>query len=253
MIDSHAHIYAEAFLEDIDATIARAKQVGIQHILLPNIDSTSIAGINELVTRDGTFFKRMMGLHPCSVAASYKEELSQIKHELDTQACIAVGEIGIDLYWDKTFQKQQEEAFLIQCEWAAQAQLPIVIHSRESTDVIIKILNVHYPDKLRGVFHCFVGNKNQAETILEMGFYLGIGGVVTFRNSELRNELKGLPLDRILIETDSPYLAPVPYRGKRNESSYIIEVVKELATIFNVSESEIKYITTQNALKLFKI
>ena len=253
MIDTHAHIYAEQFTEELPSIIQRAKAVGITNILLPNIDVDSIEGLNALVELDSPFFKRMMGLHPCSVQEDYKDQLASIKSQLDTQECVAVGEIGIDLYWDKTKQKEQEEAFLIQCQWALESNLPIAIHSRESTELIIDLIETHFKDQLSGVFHCFVGDAAQASKIVAMGFYLGIGGVITFKNSTLRNEIIDVPLDRILLETDAPYLAPVPYRGKRNESSYIIEVVKVLANIYNLSEKEIIELTTSNALKLFKL
>jgi TatD DNase family protein len=253
MIDTHAHIYADQFTDDLLETIDRAKNVGITKILLPNIDTGSIAGLNELVNLDPILFKRMMGLHPCSVLDDYKEQLITIKNELDTKTCVAVGEIGIDLYWDKTRRKEQEEAFLTQCEWAVAAKLPIAIHSRESTDIIIDLIETHYKNKLTGVFHCFVGNSKQANQIVDMGFHLGIGGVITFKNSNLRNDLTQVPMDRVLLETDSPYLAPMPFRGKRNESSYLAEVVKALSSVFNLPENEIIEITTLNALKLFKL
>ena len=253
MIDTHAHIYAEQFKDELPVIIQRAKTVGITNILLPNIDVESIEGLNALVELDSHFFKRMMGLHPCSVQEDYKEQLAIIKSQLDTQKCVAVGEIGVDLYWDKTKQQEQEDAFLVQCQWALESNLPIAIHSRESTERIIDLIETHFRDRLTGVFHCFVGDAAQASKIVSMGFYLGIGGVITFKNSTLRDEIIDVPLDRILLETDAPYLAPVPYRGKRNESSYIIEVVKVLSTIYNLSEKEIIELTTTNALKLFKL
>lgn len=253
MIDTHSHLYADQFSGDIEEVVARAKEVGLDAILLPNIDIESLDKMDELYNSDSSFFKRMYGLHPCSVDEDYEEVLRTIKLRLDASNCIAIGEIGIDLYWDKTKQEIQEKAFLQQCGWAENMDLPIAIHSRESTDIIIDLIKSHCSDKLTGVFHCFVGTKEQAEEIVAMGFYLGIGGVVTFKNSNLRNDLIGVPLERILIETDSPYLAPVPYRGKRNESSYVVEVVRELASIYNVSPETIKKITTQNAVKLFKL
>ncbi|PCJ66950.1 MAG: hydrolase TatD [Bacteroidetes bacterium] len=253
MIDTHSHMYADAFNEDIEEAIERAKTAGLDKILLPNIDVDSISGLNQLVERHQGFFYPMMGLHPCSVTEDYKSNLELIKKELDRTECVAVGEIGVDLYWDKTKQKIQEEAFLIQCQWALEKDLPIVIHSRESTRIIIDLIQAHFRNKLTGVFHCFVGDAMEAQEIIDMGYYLGIGGVVTFKNSGLRNHLGEVPLDKILIETDSPYLAPTPYRGKRNESAYIVQVVKELSFIYNVPELEIKNITTENALKLFKL
>jgi len=253
LIDTHAHLYSKEFEKDIDEVIVRARDNGLSHILLPNIDIESINQLNKLVNRDDVFFKRMMGLHPCSVKDDFKDQLSHIKNELITKDCKAVGEIGIDLYWDKTFQIQQEEAFLEQCQWSIDYNLPIVIHSRESTDRIMQLIKTNFNSQLRGVFHCFVGDEKQAHDIIDLGFYLGIGGVVTFKNSDLRNQLINVPLNRILIETDSPYLAPVPYRGKRNESSYITNVVDELSKIYSLPIEKVSEITTKNALKLFNL
>ncbi len=253
MIDTHSHLYASQFEEDIQEVVERAKAAGLTKILLPNINIESIEQLNKLVEQEPQFFYRMIGLHPCSVEDNYKDVLATIKEELNAKPCIAVGEIGVDLYWDKSTQKIQEEAFLIQCEWAIESNLPIVIHSRESIDLIIDLIKENLPNGIRGVFHCFTGTLEQAQTIIDMGMYLGIGGVVTFKNSNLRDVLKDVSLDRIIIETDSPYLAPVPYRGKRNESSYITEVVKELSKIYDLSSEEIDKITTENAQKLFDL
>ena len=253
MIDTHAHLYADEFLDDIDKVVDNAKQAGVSAILLPNIDVASINGLNKLVNDDSDFFKRMMGLHPCSVDADYKDQLAVIKKELEAKECIAIGEIGIDLHWDKSKRTEQEDAFRIQCDWAVEMQLPIAIHSRESTDIIIDIIKNEYAGKLSGVFHCFGGSLEQANQIIKLGFYLGIGGVVTFKNSKLRDVLKSVPLDRIVMETDSPYLAPVPFRGKRNESAYLAEVCRQLSFIYDCNESHVKEVTTINALKLFKL
>jgi TatD DNase family protein len=253
LIDTHAHLYSKEFDKDIDEVIVRARDNGLSHILLPNIDIESINQLNKLVNRDDVFLKRMMGLHPCSVKDDFKDQLSYIKNELITKYCKAVGEIGIDLYWDKTFQIQQEDAFLEQCQWSIDYNLPIVIHSRESTDRIMQLIKTNFNSQLRGVFHCFVGDEKQAHDIIDLGFYLGIGGVVTFKNSDLRNQLINVPLNRILIETDSPYLAPVPFRGKRNESSYITNVVDELSKIYSLTIEKVSEITTKNALQLFNL
>ncbi|MDB4161020.1 TatD family hydrolase [Bacteroidia bacterium] len=252
MIDTHAHLYAEEFDEDRDAVLARAKEAGIQRVLLPNIDETTIDRLNSLA-KSSDICVPMMGLHPCYVKENYKEQLQAIKHEFRENHYIAVGEIGIDLYWDKTTQPYQEAAFVEQCKWAEEMKLPIAIHSRESTGLIIDLIKRNSFQELTGVFHCFGGSKEQAKEIIDMGFLLGIGGVVTFKNSTLREELKDLSLDNIIVETDAPYLAPVPYRGKRNETSYIIEVVKQLSYVFDVSEQVIKKRTTENALALFKL
>ncbi|MBT8327704.1 MAG: TatD family hydrolase, partial [Bacteroidia bacterium] len=241
------------FKDDIDETIERAKAVGVSKVLLPNIDTASIESLNNLVKKDSDFFYRMMGLHPCSVKEDYMNELERIQLELDSKSCVAVGEIGIDLYWDKSTKEIQEKAFITQCNWAIERNLPVVIHSRESIDLIIDIIKEHFAGRLKGVFHCFTGSLEQAQEIESLGFYMGIGGVVTFKNSNLREVLPQVSLEKIIVETDSPYLAPVPYRGKRNESSYVVEVVKELAKTYNVSESDISKITTENALSLFNL
>lgn len=253
VIDTHAHLYASEFDSDIDDVIIRARKVGLRHILLPNIDVSSISRLDRLISTDPVLFKRMMGLHPCSVNQEFEHQLSEIKTALLKKDCVAVGEIGIDLYWDKTFRSQQEKAFLQQCQWAVDYDLPIVIHSRESISLIIELIQVHFPHQLRGVFHCFSGNSEQALQICDLGFYLGIGGVITFKNANLSEQIVDVPLNRIVVETDAPYLAPVPYRGKRNESSYILEVIRVLANTYGTSEEEISNITSDNALQLFNL
>ena len=253
IIDTHAHLYASDFKEDIDAVKYRAIQAGLQHILLPNIDVDSIDPMNVLVDTDPKFFKRMMGLHPCSVDANYIDQLARIHDELLAKPCIAVGEIGIDLYWDQTYVKEQEDAFLTQCQWALDHDLPIVIHSRNSTDLIVDLIHHHYPFQLSGVFHCFVGDSSQAHQIIDMGFYLGLGGVLTFKNSDLRSQIHNVPIDNIILETDAPYLAPVPFRGKRNESAHISYVAQTLSTVLHIPLMSIYKITTDNALQLFKL
>jgi TatD DNase family protein len=251
MIDTHAHIYAEEFNDDRDVMIQRAKDAGITQILMPNIDEISIEPMMQLAIQYPGFCVPMMGLHPCYVKDHYKEQLDLIRQELDKGSFIAVGEIGIDLYWDKTTLTQQQEAFLIQCGWAFDRNLPVAIHSRESTRLLIELLQ-NMPNRPGGVFHCFGGSVEEAEDILAMGMYLGIGGVVTFKNSNLSDVLKSVGMDRILLETDAPYLAPVPYRGKRNEPSYLKEVVKKMSEIFVVSEAEVILKTSENARQLFK-
>lgn len=253
IIDTHSHLYAEEFKEDIETVIEKAQSAGVTKVLLPNIDLESIEPLNQLVVHNPSFFHRMMGLHPCSVKQDYIEVLAKIKLELDSKKCIAVGEIGVDLYWDKTTQNIQENAFKIQCEWAIERNLPIVIHSRDSIDIIINIIKQNFEGKITGVFHCFTGTVEQAKEIEKLGFYMGIGGVVTFKNSNLREVLPEVPLSKLVIETDSPYLAPVPYRGKRNESSYVVLVAEELSKIYGVSVDEISEITSENALSLFNL
>ncbi len=252
MIDTHAHLYAEEFDEDRDEMLARARAAGVKSILLPNIDETTIDRLNSLASQSDMCIP-MMGLHPCYVRQDYKTQLEVIQAEFDKHGYKAVGEIGIDLYWDKTTQKYQEAAFLEQCKWALDMDLPIAIHSRESTDLIISLIKSNQLQGLRGVFHCFSGTAAQAEEIVSMGFLLGIGGVLTFKNSKLKDEIKSVSLDNIVLETDAPYLAPSPYRGKRNESAYIIEVARHLSYVYNLTEEDVQMRTTDNALKLFKL
>lgn len=252
MIDTHAHLYAKEFDEDRDAVLQRAIDAGITQILLPNIDEFSFDALNKLA-QESEICKPMMGLHPCSVTENYVAQLKIIRRQLDKNTYIAIGEIGIDLYWDKTTQTYQEKAFIEQCKWAEELKLPIAIHARDSTDILISLLNSNTFKDLTGVFHCFGGTSAQAREIIDMGFMLGIGGVLTFKNSGLKEALKHIGLEQLVLETDAPYLAPVPYRGKRNESSYMLEVVQHLSYVYDVPQSEIIELTTQNALKLFKL
>ncbi len=253
MIDTHAHIYADQFDEDRDLMIQRARSAGINKIFLPNIDLNSIDKMFDLVHRYPEFAYPMLGLHPCSVQSDYKDVLNQIEGKLEQHKVIAIGEIGIDLYWDKSTKGIQEEAFVEQCGWAMERSLPIVIHSRESIDLILDIIESSFKGKLRGVFHCFTGDLKQAKRIMDLGMYMGIGGVLTFKNSDLKDVIPQIPLDRLLLETDSPYLAPVPYRGKRNEPAYMAEVLHYLAKMLNVEGREIDQQLEQNSLRLFKI
>jgi len=250
MIDTHAHLYAEQLMP-IKETIQRAVDSGLERVLLPNIDLESIGPLKNLVKQYPNLCYPMMGLHPCSVREDYKEVLSIIGMEFSEIKCCAVGEIGIDLYWDHTTKEMQIDAFEMQCRWAIQYQLPIAIHSREATGLILDILETQFTNQLTGVFHCFTGDLTEAKRVLALGFYVGIGGVVTFKNSNLRETLKHVPLEYVLLETDAPYLAPVPFRGKINEPSYLKYVVKELASIYQCTENQIIETTTNNALKLF--
>ena len=253
IIDTHAHLYAKEFYDDIEDVIDRAKSCGVGRILLPNIDIHSIGPLNKLASKHPDYFAPMMGLHPCSVKSDYKSQLETIKRELDTREFIAIGEIGIDLYWDKSTLDIQKDAFIEQCNWAIERKLPIAIHARDSTDILIKILQEEISGELQGVFHCFGGTVEQAQAIEQLGFYLGIGGVVTFKNTNLREVLSEVPLDRIMVETDAPYLAPMPYRGKRNESSYLTKIVTTLADVYRTTPQVISTRTSDNALKLFKL
>lgn len=250
-IDTHTHLYDDSFNEDIDEVISKSINAGVDKMLLPNCDIHTMEAMLHLSKKYPHNLYPMLGLHPCYVKEDYKDQLARIK-ELETHAdYVAIGEIGLDYYWDKTFVQEQKDAFSIQINWAKEKNLPIVIHTRDSIDDGIEIVQSNQNGHLNGVFHCFSGNVEQAKKIVDVGFYLGIGGVVTFKNSNLRDVLKSVPLHRIVLETDSPYLAPVPYRGKRNESSYIPYIAQELNKVYDMSIQEIAMITTDNAMKLF--
>ncbi len=253
LIDTHSHLYEEKFLPDFNEVLERCKQAQVKKVLLPNVDSSTLQALEDIVQKDPELFIPMMGLHPCSVKENYKEELEVIKAKLFSGNYIAVGEIGMDLYWDKTFVAQQEEAFITQIGWANELGLPVSIHSRECTSELIEILDKKITCENKGVFHCFVGTVEEAKKLIDMGFYLGIGGVVTFKNSHLSVLLKEIGIEKIVLETDSPYLAPTPHRGKRNESSYTQLVALKLADIFGVSLPEVEEITTRNANQVFKL
>ena len=252
MIDTHAHIYDEVFQDDIDLVIDKAKTTGITQILMPNIDFTSIDRMLKVESCYPHYCLPMMGLHPCSVKEDFETQLEVVEMWAKKRHFIAIGEIGLDLYWDKSFFEQQKKAFLIQCRWAVEMNLPVVIHCRESINETIKLLkSMKEPPK--GVFHCFTGDAAQGEQIIDLGMFLGIGGVATFKNAGMKNVLPLMDSSFMVLETDSPYLAPVPYRGKRNEPSYIEEVAKKLAVLVSKDISEIKSITTVNAKNLFGI
>ncbi|MDZ7742198.1 MAG: TatD family hydrolase [Bacteroidota bacterium] len=252
LTDTHTHLYLNAFDEDRTEVVANAIEKGVQYMLLPNIDSTSVNGMLQLCDQFPENCFPMMGLHPTSVKENYKEELALVEKELETGRYLAVGEIGMDLYWDKTFQQQQKEAFQQQIRLALKHHLPIAIHQRNSYDEIMEALEEINTGGLTGVFHCFTGAPEQAEKIINMGFYLGIGGVLTFRNSKLDEVIRGVDLKYIILETDSPFLAPVPYRGKRNESAYVKLVAKKLAEVKELEVDEVAEQTSINAKKLFK-
>lgn len=255
-IDTHAHLYAPEFDQDRAEMIQRALDAGIKKMYLPNIDQHSIEGMLQLEKEYPDVCIPMMGLHPCYVKENYKEELEVIKTWLDKRPFCAIGEIGIDLYWDKTFFKQQVEAFRTQINWAKDLGIPIIIHARESIDEILEVVEEENDDRLKGIFHCFSGNTEHAKrTIALGGFLIGVGGTLTFKNSGkmLREVVEQVELEHIVLETDAPYLSPVPHRGKRNESSYIPLVVEQLSKIKNCSQEEIGEITTKNAEKLLSI
>ena len=252
-IDTHAHIYAKQFKKDQDDVLRRAFEQNVEKIYLPNIDHTSIDDMMEVEAKYPNQCIAMMGLHPCSVNKDFEKELYQVEDWLNKRSFAAVGEIGTDLYWDKTFYEQQAEAFKIQVEWAKKYKLPIIIHCRESFQETIDLLTPLMDENLTGIFHCFTGSLEDAQKAIELGFLLGIGGVSTFKNGGLDKVLPEVSLDHLVLETDCPYLAPVPYRGKRNESSYIPLIAKRLSDIKGIEIEEIEQKTTRNAQKLFVV
>ncbi|MDA9160998.1 TatD family hydrolase [Crocinitomicaceae bacterium] len=255
MIDTHAHIYSSKFDEDREEVVDRAEKKGVKYLLLPNIDLDSIGPMIDLCESHKNCIP-MMGLHPCSIDAGYSNTLEKIRIELfnSKEQYIAVGEIGIDLYWDKTYVQEQMDSFRKQIQWAKELKLPIVIHARDSFPEIFQVLDQENDCDLSGVFHCFSGTENDAQHILSYGgFKMGIGGTITYKKSKLPDVIKNIDLEHILLETDSPYLAPRPFRGKRNESSYLTYVVTKLSEIYECSENEIIEKTTLNAEELFNI
>jgi TatD DNase family protein len=251
--DTHTHLYSEQFDEDRNEMIQRAIKAGVTRFFIPAIDSTYINAMLNLEKKfpQNTFL--MMGLHPTHVKENVEEELSFVKKWLDKRNFYAVGEIGIDLYWDKTFIKQQQYAFKAQIQWAKEKNLPIVIHCRDAFEEVFEVLEEEKGDKLFGIFHCFTGNLDQAKKAISYNMKLGIGGVVTFKNGKIDQFLNEIPIKNIVLETDAPYLAPTPFRGKRNESSYITKVLDKLVDIYNISPQEIAEITTQNSKDIFGI
>lgn len=250
-VDTHTHLFVEQFDADREEMVQRALDQHIKYMLLPNIDSSTIESMMELVAKFPKNCFPMMGLHPCSVKQDFRKELGGMKEWLDKGLFCAVGEMGLDLYWDKTFYKEQQEAFLLQANWAKELSLPIVIHSREATKEAIDLLKSMNGDHPTGVFHCFGGSVEEGHQIMDLGMYMGIGGVLTYKKAGLKDRLKDIPLDYLILETDSPYLAPVPFRGKRNESAYIRQIAQELASVYQTSEEKIANITTTNAINLF--
>ncbi|MCB0491392.1 MAG: TatD family hydrolase [Cyclobacteriaceae bacterium] len=249
--DSHAHIYLKEFDHDRTEVIQRCIDGNIQKIYMPNIDHTSIDSMLEVEAKRPDQCISMMGLHPCSVKKDFEKELYLVESWLSKRAFAAVGEIGTDLYWDKTYWEQQKEAFTIQVRWAKQYDLPIVIHCRDSIDETIALVEMLHDDKLKGVFHCFTGTAEQADRITKLGFFLGIGGVSTFKNGGMDKVIPDLDVKSIILETDSPYLSPVPYRGKRNEPSYIPIVAEKVAALKKIPLEELQLATSTNAQNLF--
>ncbi len=253
LIDTHCHLYSDTFSKDIEDVIQRAEKEGVEKFFLPAIDSKCQEALLSLEARYPGKFYGMTGLHPCNVKEDYAAELRFVEQELQRRPWVAVGEIGLDFYWDRTFEQQQYEAFHRQIEWALHYDIPIVIHSRESMAQSIDVVRQHQKGRLRGIFHCFSGNAQDAQQIVDLGFYLGIGGVLTYKNSGLPDAIRDIPLDRLVLETDAPYLSPAPFRGKRNESSYLKYVVHKLAEVKNIPVEEAAAATTKNAQKIFGI
>lgn len=254
LTDTHTHLYSEQFKEDIDEVVQKAIKLGISRFFLPNIDSDYTAALLALAKKYPDNMFPMMGLHPCSVKADYQQELEQVEKMLSEHQIVAIGEIGIDLYWDKTFFKEQQAAFRHQIRLAKANNLPFVIHCRDAFDEIFEILDEENDENMRGIFHCFTGSLEQAQKIINYGgFKLGIGGVVTFKNAGLDKVVEQISLEHLVLETDAPYLAPVPYRGKRNESAYIIEIATKVANLKQVSLEEVAKITTSNSKTVFGV
>ena len=253
MIDTHAHLYSTQYEGQNEEMIKRALAAGVTKIFMPNIDTESLEPMLALAQTFPNVCYPMIGLHPCDVDAEYLSKLTQLKNQLSSHSFCAIGEIGMDLFHDVTYKEQQEDAFKIQLQWATEHKLPINIHSRQANNETISILKNYNDSFIKGVFHCFSGTIEQANAVVSMDFLLGIGGVVTFKNSGLDMIVKEIPLSHLVLETDAPYLAPVPYRGKRNEPAYLGLIADKIAEIKGITSEEVKNITTDNALRIFNI
>lgn len=253
MIDTHSHLYLPEFEEDLHAVIDRCRAVGIEKVYLPAIDSSTHDAMMSLAAAQPGYCIPMMGLHPCYVTANYHQEIDLVESWLAKKPFAAIGEIGLDFYHSTEFKQEQMDVFVHQMNLAMQYDLPIVIHSRSSMDECIKLISEHGKGKIKGIFHCFGGDERQARKIIELGFMLGIGGVLTYKNAGLVKVLEQLPLDALVLETDSPYLTPVPFRGKRNESSYLTHVAAKIAEIKGVTIEEVAIATTNNSKKIFRL
>ena len=251
-IDTHSHLFLEEFAEDLPLVMQRAKAAGVSRIYMPNIDCSTIKPLLDTVAQYPDYCFPMIGLHPTSVNADFREELKAMKEMLDqSHPFVAIGEVGMDLYWDRTFINEQFEAFETQIQWSAEYRLPLVIHSRDSFEEVYQVIKRNEHKNLKGIFHSFTGTVEEAERLLQFDdFYLGINGVVTFKKSTLPETLKNVPLERIVLETDSPYLTPAPNRGKRNESANVKDTLLKLAAIYQCSPENVAEITTMNALKI---
>ena len=253
IVDTHTHLYLKQFNEDIDLVINRSKEIGVKKFIFPAIDSSHFNDMKNLKDKYPDNIYLMSGLHPTDVKENYKDELEFVVNSLKSHSYVAIGEIGIDLYWDKTYLKQQQEAFEFQIRLAISNNLPIVIHCRDGFDEIFEILDAEKCSKMRGIFHCFTGTLVQANRAINLGFNLGIGGVVTFKNGGIDKFLNKIDIKNIVLETDAPYLSPVPHRGKRNESFYVTYILKKISELYGLNEQEIAKITSKNALEIFNI
>lgn len=251
--DTHTHLYSEEFNEDRTEMIQRAIDAGVSRFFIPAIDSSYTASMYDLEQQHSENVFLMMGLHPTYVKENYLQELQHVEEELAKRKFYAIGEIGIDLFWDKTFLREQQIAFRTQIQWAKKYKLPIVIHCRDAFDEVFEVLEQEKSDDLFGIFHCFTGTYEQALQAISYNMKLGIGGVVTFKNGKVDQFLNQIDLNHIVLETDSPYLAPVPYRGKRNESSYLVHIIEKLATLYGLSANDIAKVTTENSKAIFGI
>lgn len=252
LIDTHCHLYVEEFKNDVDAVIVRAQAQGVEQFYLPGIDSESIPTMLALEASYPGVCKAMMGLHPCYVKENYLQELNMVQYWLEQRDFPAIGEIGLDYYWDTSFKTQQQEAFETQMGWAHERGLPIVIHTRNAMQETIEMVKPFAAKGLKGIFHCFSGSYESAKQIVDMGFLLGIGGVITYKNAGLPKALENIGVEHLVLETDAPYLSPVPYRGKRNESAYLLHIAEVLAGAKGITVAELASITTANAIALFK-
>jgi TatD DNase family protein len=252
LIDTHAHIYAEEFNDDIDEMLQRAFNEGVGHIFMPNIDTSSIEAMHILEDRYAQCHS-MLGLHPCYVKDDYTNQLDIIERTITERKPFGIGEVGIDLYWDKTFVAEQVKAFEIQIQWARELDLPVIIHSRDSLDLTIETISRYQNGSLKGIFHCFNGTVEQGKRIQDLGFMTGLGGVVTYKNSGMDQVIPHLNLKFLVLETDAPYLSPVPHRGKRNEVKFIRHVANKCAEILEMESDELDIITSNNAMRLFGV
>ena len=253
LIDTHTHLYVKEFSADIEQVIKRAEKEGVNKFFLPAIDSSETEAMFTVEDKFAGKCFAMAGLHPCSVSENYKDELAAVEKLLEQRKFAAIGETGLDFYWDKTFTKEQYESLNIQAQWALQYNIPLVLHTRDAMQETIDVITSYNGKGLTGIFHCFGGTYQNAQDIINQNFFLGIGGVVTYKNSGLAEVIKGIDLDYIVLETDAPYLTPVPFRGKRNESSYLKYIAQKIADTKNISVEEVAERTTKNAEKIFGI